>query len=180
LWLEESVRHRLELNQKILVNWAQDLVPPTPAATAEFSSRIGGLMRDNQALIAIDYLDKSGQRVSGLPQYAERPANLPPLTDPLVAAAVTRARTLTQPAYSQVIEQGAPLWTLAVPISDDSGVHGSVLATYDLERLLEQEVPWWFIQRYDLSLVDRNNKRLSPRDASPAEPPAEVHKLNFG
>ncbi len=180
LWLEESVRHTLELNQKFLVNWAQDLAPPAPAATAEFSTRIGGLMRDSQALIAIDYLDKAGKRVSGLPAYVERPANLPPLTDPLIAAAVTRSQTLAQPAYSHVIEQGAPLWVLAVPIADESGAHGTVLATYDLDRLLEQEVPWWFIQRYDLSLVDRNYKRLSPREGVLPDGTQDVHKLAFG
>jgi signal transduction histidine kinase len=180
LWLEQSVRQTLELNQKFLVNWAQDLAPPSTPATAEFGSRIGGLMRDSQALVAIDYLDRAGKRVSGLPAYAERPANLPPLSDPLIAAAVTRSKTLAQPAYSHVIEQGAPLWVLAVPITDETGPHGTLLATYDLDRLLEQEVPWWFIQRYDLSLVDRNYKRLSPREGVLPDGSQEVHKLAFG
>ena len=180
LWLEQSVRQTLELNQNILANWAHDLAPPSPAATAEFATRIGGLMRDSQALVAIDYLDKAGKRVTGLPTYVERPANLPPLTDPLIAAAVTRSQTLAQPAYSHVIEQGAPLWVLAVPIADESGPHGTLLATYDLDRLLEQEVPWWFIQRYDLNLVDRTHKRLSPREGALPDGSQEVHTLVFG
>ena len=180
LWLEQAVLRALELNQKILVNWAHDLAPPAAGASEEFVSRIAGLMKENQALIAIDYLDAGGKRVTGWPQYVERPGQLPPVNDPLIAAAITRSRTLGLPEYSRVIEQGAPLWVLVVPIADEGRDHGSVLATYDLDRLLEQEVPWWFVQRYDLSLVDRNNKRLSPRDGALPDASADVHKLTFG
>jgi len=180
LWLEQSVQRTLEVNQRMLSNWAHDLVPPTAGATADFVQRIGGLMRDSQALIAIDYLDPNGKRVTGLPAYVERPSRLPPVNDPLIAAAIARSDTLGRTGYSQVIEQGAPLWVLVVPIADETGHQGSVLATYDLDRLLELEVPWWFVQRYDLSLVDRNNKRLSPRDGALPDGSQEVHKLNFG
>ena len=122
----------------------------------------------------------NGKRVTGLPAYAQRPSRLPPVNDPLVVAAISRSDTFARPGYSQVIEQGAPLWVLVVPIADETGHHGSVLATYDLDRLLELEVPWWFVQRYDLSLVDRNNKRLAPRDGALPDGSQEVHKLNFG
>ncbi|HEX6704443.1 MAG TPA: ATP-binding protein [Albitalea sp.] len=180
LWLEQTVQQTLELNRKLLVNWSRDLIPPSSAASAEFVSRIAALMKDNPALLAIDQLDASGRRVAGWPAYVERPARLPPVNDPLIAAALTRSRTLGQPAYSHVIEQGAPLWVLAVPIDDDGRLHGSLLATYDLDRLLEQEVPWWFVQRYDLSLVDRHYKRLSPRDGALPDGSQEIHKLTFG
>ena len=180
LWLEQTVARTLEVNQRMLANWSHDLVPPTPAASAEFVARIGGLMKHNPALIAIDHVDRSGRRVAGLPQYDERPSQLPPINDPLIAAAIARSRALDMPSYSRVIEQGAPLWVLAVPIGDEGGQQGAILATYDLDRLLEQEVPWWFVQRYDLSLVDRNNKRLSPRDPVLTDASQDVHKLAFG
>ncbi len=180
LWLEQTVQQKLQLNERLLSNWSHDLVPPTEPAMAEFVLRSSALVKDNPGLLAVDVLDRDGKRIGGAPAYRERPAQLPPVNDPLVTAALTTAHTLNKTAYSRVIEQGAPLWVLVVPIVDDAGRQGSVLATYDLDRLLEQEVPWWFVQRYDLSLVDRNNKRLSPRDASPTEPPEEVHKLNFG
>jgi two-component system, LuxR family, sensor histidine kinase DctS len=179
LWLEQTVQQTLELNKKMLVNWAHDLAPPTAAASDEFVSRAAGLMKETQALVAIDVVDAAGKRIAGWPQYGERPSHLPPINDPLIAAAVTRGNTLGRPGYSQVIEQGAPLWVLVVPIAED-GQFGAVLATYDLDRLLEQEVPWWFVQRYDLSLVDRHNKRLSPRDGALPDGSEEVHKLTFG
>jgi len=180
LWLEQTLQQTLELNQRFLANWAHDLIPPSQSATTEFLSRADGLVKRNAGLVAVDYLDASGKRVTGVPEAVQRPSQLPPLSDPLIGEAIARSRTLGKPAYSRVIEQGAPLWVLVVPIEDDSGRHGSLLATYDLDRLLEQEVPWWFVQRYDLALVDRNNKRLSPRDGALPDASGPVHTLTFG
>jgi len=184
LWLEQTIRATLDQHQHILGNWAHDVAPPLPVALAEFTARIDGLMKEYPALVAIDCLDRNGRRVAGLPAYEQRPTHLPPLSDPLIASAIERAHTLQQPEYSKVIEQGAPLWVLALPVTDDSSTYGTLIATYDLDRLLEQEVPWWFVQRYDLALVDRQNKRLSPRDgALPADLSAngaDRQQLGFG
>lgn len=175
LWLEQTIQRTLETHQRMLANWAQDLAARTPAASAEFRSRAAELMRDNRSLIGIDVLDVAAKRVTGLPDYAERPSRLPPVSDPLIAAALARSRALGRPGYSDVIEQGAPLWVLVVPFED-----GAVLATYDLDRLLELEVPWWFIQRYDLSLMDRAHKRLAPRDGPLPAAPDGLHQITFG
>src|SRR3954469_24964375 len=47
MWLGQTVAQTLDLNRRILVNWAHDLIPLSPAASAEFVSRIGGLMKEN-------------------------------------------------------------------------------------------------------------------------------------
>jgi two-component system sensor histidine kinase DctS len=188
LWLEQSIAESLLINKKMLVNWANDL--PTDSskiptkisskAAEEFLSNVDGLVKENPAILSVDYLDKNGLRLFGFPTYVERPEHLPPVSDPLITEAVQRSLSLATPAYSQVIEQFAPLWVLAIPISNDGKNQGSLLATYDLNQLLSQKVPWWFVQRYDLSLVDRNNKQLSPRDGGIPEHADDVHKLSFG
>ena len=180
LWLEQSITQSMGDNQRMLENWAHDLQNPTPHAVADFLSLSDGMMKVNPALISVDFLDRQGKRVAGLPTYAERPERLPPVTDPLIAEAIQRSLTQKHPVYSRVIEQYAPLWVLAVPVSDEDQNDGVVLATYDLDQVLSRQVPWWFVQRYDLSLVDRDDKRLSPRDADIPEQAADVHKLEFG
>lgn len=179
-WLEQSIAQTLQVNERMLSNWAHDLAAPSEAAAADFSARIAGLMKDNPALLAVEQVDRQGQRLGGMPSYRERPSQLPPLNDPLIQSALVRAQTLETPGYSQVIEQGAALWVLVVPVSGDNGSTGAVLATYDLDRLLEQEVPWWFVQRYDLSLVDRHYKRLAPRDGHAPTGTDGVQRLAFG
>lgn len=184
LWLEQSVAESLLIHKKILVNWANDLPPDTSArsskATEEFLSNINGLVKENPAILSVDYLDTNGHRVLGYPIYLERPDHLPPVSDPLITEAVQRSLSLATPAYSQVIEQFAALWVLAIPIFIDGKNQGSLLATYDLNQLLSQKVPWWFVQRYDLSLVDRNDKQLSPKDGAISANADNVHKLAFG
>ena len=180
LWLEQTIHQTLTQHQHILGNWAHDVAPPTPAALADFVARIDGLMKEYPALVAIDCIDRNGRRLAGLPAYSQRPSHLPPLNDPLIASAVERAHTLAEAQYSKVIEQSAPLWVLALPISEDGASYGTLLATYDLDRLLEQETPWWFVQRYDLALVDRQAKRLSPRDGAMPSQGSERQQLGFG
>ncbi|MFZ6751042.1 two-component system sensor histidine kinase NtrB [Undibacterium sp. Ren11W] len=102
----------------------------------------------------------------------------------MIGNAIRHSRDLDLSVYSQVIEQYAPLWVLVVPVKNDDERSGSLLATYDLDQLLSQKVPWWFVQRYDLSLLDRENKQLSPRDGSQDvgtnEPYTDIYKLAFG
>jgi|GEM_PF-424472 len=182
LWLEQSITQSLGDNQRMLENWSHDLQNPTPHAVSDFLALSDGMMKVNPALISVDFLDRQGKRVAGLPAYVERPERLPPVTDPLIAEAIQRSLTQKRPVYSRVIEQYAPLWVLVVPVSDEGQNDGVVLATYDLDQVLSREVPWWFVQRYDLSLLDRDDKRLSPRDADAPLPEqgTEVHKLEFG
>jgi len=182
LWLEQSITQSMGDNQRMLENWTHDLQNPAPNAVADFLSLSDGMMKGNPALISVDFLDRHGKRVAGLPAYTERPARLPPVTDPLIAEAIQHSLTQKHPVYSRVIEQYAPLWVLVVPVSDEGQNEGVVLATYDLDQVLAREVPWWFVQRYDLSLVDRDDKRLSPRDADVPVPEqaGDVHKLDFG
>ena len=180
LWLEQMVTTSLNDNERMLNNWAHDLQKPTPHAIEDFMSLSDGLMKVNPALISIDYLDKQGRRVNGLPNYVERPERLPPLSDPLIAEAIQRCLTKKKAVYSRVIEQYAPLWVMVVPVGDEGPNEGVVLATYDLDQLLSRQVPWWFVQRYDLSLVDRDDKQLSPREGEMPERAEEVSKLDFG
>lgn len=191
LWLEQSIAESLQGNKNILSNWANDLPVsatnnPVSSAKAlvDFSSRIAGMIKENPALLSIDYLNKDGVRLAGFPTYTERPERLPPLSDPLIGNAIRHSRDLDSSVYSQVIEQYAPLWVLVVPVKNDDERSGSLLATYDLDQLLSQKVPWWFVQRYDLSLFDRENKQLSPRDnsqeSSASVSDSDIYKLSFG
>ena len=180
LWLEQMIINTLAANQRILINWGHDLRPNIASSHQDFIARSEGLMKQNSALIAIDYLDKQGDRRMGVPIYTERPERLPPINDPLISEAILRSRSLKTPSYSRVIEQYAPLWVLAIPLQDEDDNEGVVLVTYDLDQLLAQEVPWWFVKRYDLSLIDRSNKQLSPRDTEVPVNAEDIYKLAFG
>lgn len=188
-WLEQSIAETLEGNRRILGNWGSDLIPepgttrPHLQAIKDFKARVENLSKSNPAILAVDYLSNEQQRVAGFPQYEERPANLPPVNDPYINEAIQTSLAMGQSTYSQVIEQYAPLWVLVVPIKLDNDTHGFLLATYDLDQLLSSKVPWWFVKRYELSLIDREHKSLAPSDS--LEAPMDltndnVFTINFG
>lgn len=180
LWMEQTINNKLETNKDMLQNWSEDLQANNSTARVEFLRRIDSLIKENRAILAIDYLDSSGHRLLGLPLYEQRPNHLPPLSDPLITEVISKAHGLEQASYSRVIEQFAPLWVLAMPLFSENRSSGSILVTYDLDKLLTQEVPWWFVQRYDLTLVDQNDKQLSPSDGGIIEHQQEVNRLDFG
>lgn len=180
LWMAQIITNKLETHQVMLQNWALDLDPTSTTSREELLHRVDSLVKENHAILAVELIDKNHQRVIGLPDYEQRPNNLPPLNDPLVSEAINQSRSLKNTAYSKVIEQFAPLWVLALPNPNETLGVGNILVTYDLDKLLTQEVPWWFVQRYDLSLVDKNDKQLSPSEGGIVTHSKEINRLDFG
>lgn len=180
LWMEQSIINKLETQQVMLQNWVIDFDPKVTSSRDEFIKRINGMIKENHAILSIELIDKEHQRVIGLPEYETRPSNLPPLNDPLVSEAIYQSRSIHKTAYSRVIEQFAPLWVLALTGNNERLGLSNILITYDLDKLLTQEVPWWFIQRYDLSLVDKNDKQLSPSEGGMVVHSKEASRIDFG
>lgn len=180
LWMEQIITNKLETQQVMLQNWALDLDPASKPSRQEFLRRIDELIKENHAILAVEIIDEQQQRLIGLPDYDQRPAHLPPLNDPLVSEAIQQSRRLNSSAYSQVIEQFAPLWVLALPNSNEQHRQHRIVVTYNLDKLLTQEVPWWFVQRYDLSLVDEHDKQLSPSEGGIVAHNKEINRLDFG
>jgi len=180
LWMEQFITNKLEAHQVMLQNWALDLNFASTSSREEFLHRVDNLVKENHAILAVEFIDQRQQRILGLPDYEQRPSNLPPLNDPLVKEAISQSCDLKNIAYSKVIEQFAPLWVLAIPNPNEAMNESTILVTYDLDKLLTQEVPWWFVQRYDLSLVDKNDKQLSPSEGGIISHSKEINRLDFG
>jgi PAS domain S-box-containing protein len=167
LWQEQGLRLHLQTNQNSIENLAYGI-----AASAlheeDFRARADSLLRASPEMLSVDYVNSVGNRVWGLPAYSSRPQNLVPLNDPILLEVLDGAATLGYVLYSNVIMAGEPKvaqMVLVVPAFRGTVYLGSVLATYALPAILQQRVPWWMVQRYDLSLLDSNGAVLAPRDA---------------
>lgn len=188
-WLENNISGTLDNHTKILNNWSGDLIPAAPATVPnnlvvnDFLNRITQFGKNNPAALSIDYLNKDRQRISGYPVYEDRPPHLPPISDPYINEALDRSLKQAKSTYSRVIEQFAPLLVLVVPISSEGENYGFVLVTYDLDQILLLNIPWWLIKRYDVSLVDREQKQLFPRETnenSNRESNEDIFNFPFG
>ena len=180
LWQEQTIRNSLESDQHMLSNWARDLGDAQPAALQDFMTRVEGFRKDNQAIVAVDVLDAAGRPLNVKPDDAVGSDAQLAADDPIIQSVAQSARNLEAPAYSRVTTGAAPKWALAVPIPSRSRGGGTVVAIYDLNRLLEQLVPWWFVQRYDVDLVDRGGARISLHDEAGVSEAADQQAFAFG
>ncbi|MCX7207882.1 MAG: PAS domain S-box protein [Proteobacteria bacterium] len=60
-----------------------------------------------------------------------------------------------------------PLAQYAVPSADG---HNFIIATFSFERLLQQQVPWWIAQRYQVLLLNHNYVTLAAKSSRQLDP----------
>ncbi|AOY01758.1 PAS domain S-box protein [Jeongeupia sp. USM3] len=163
LWQEQAIRLHLQTNQNVIENLAYSLAAGA-IRPADFAARADALMKANPEIVAIEYISREGKRLGGLPVYSARPNSLTPLNDPDLIDALDGAASLGRPTYSSVIYRSTPQVVLVVPYFRSTVYEGAVLASYALPQLMQLQVPWWMVQRYDLALIDRSGQALLPAD----------------
>ncbi|BCL74512.1 PAS domain-containing sensor histidine kinase [Jeongeupia sp. HS-3] len=163
LWQEQAIRLHLQTNQNVIENLAYSLAAGA-IRPADFSARADALMKANPEIVAVEYISREGKRLGGLPVYSDRPNSLAPLNDPALIDALDGGASLGRPVYSTVIYRNIPQIVLVVPYFRSTVYEGAVLASYSLPQLMQLQVPWWMVQRYDLVLLDPTGQALVPAD----------------
>ncbi|MBE9610185.1 PAS domain-containing sensor histidine kinase [Chitinilyticum piscinae] len=179
LWQEQEIRVRLQTNQNVLENLAYALAAGV-ISTDDFRVRAEALMRGNPEILAIEWVDSAGVRQAGLPVFSSRPSSLPALDESRVQEMLDGAAILGYPVYSNVLLRHESAMVMqAVPFFRGTAYRGAVLITYALPGLLQQRVPWWMVQRYDLQLVDVQGKVLAPLRNMPLLQGTMVREVSF-
>ena len=161
LWVEQTLRFELARSEEALAGLGVDLVthPPAPAA---LQARFRQMFNNGHELIRVVWYDADGKVLAS--HGLEPPAALPAPT--LLAAEV--ARGTRRPRYSE--PYGATAATPGVldyvmPLYANGRPAGSLVATYSLQILLDETVPWWFAQDNALTLLDRDEQPIARRMA---------------
>lgn len=167
LWVEQTIRFQLERNEDSLRLIANEI-----AAGYLFGKRLQERMavlgRNNRELMRIVWLDAKGHT---LISSDDRPINLEDLSAPSRLTA-ERARTTRTPQYSEPAPppglEGPILMDYHVPLFINDQYLGSVIATYALNSILDEMVPWWFAQDNEILLTDADDRVLARRAAGGA------------
>lgn len=161
LWVEQTLRFELARSEEALAGLGGDLVtrPPSPAA---LQARFQQMFNNGHELIRVVWYDADGKVLAS--HGLEPPAALPAPTQ-LAAevAAGTRGGRYSEAyggskATSGVLDYVLPLYANGRPA-------GSLVATYSLQILLDETVPWWFAQDNALTLLDRDDQPVARRAA---------------
>jgi len=163
LWVEQTLRFELARSEEALATLGADLAADTPPAQPALQARLQQMFKNGHELRRIAWLDADGKllalRGSELPEHgltqSSRDAQL-------------MSRSTRNGRYSDAYGAGdahGGLVDYHLPLYHQGRFVGSLLATYNLQTLLDENVPWWFAQDNALSLLDRDERVVARRAA---------------
>jgi two-component system sensor histidine kinase DctS len=161
LWVEQTLRFELARSEEALAALGSELAtrPPSPQV---LRARFQQMFNNGHELVRIVWYgpDGSVQASHGL----EAPAALPAPTQ----LAASMAGATRRGRYSEVYgatNATSGMLDYYLPLVAGGKPAGSLVATYSLQVLLDETVPWWFAQDNALTLLDDDDQPVARRAA---------------
>ncbi|MDF3608139.1 PAS domain-containing protein [Paracoccus sp. DMF-8] len=166
LWVEQTLRFQLGVDEDMLVRLAMDHAGGVPDAV--MAARARSHISSNPEVLSIRWHGPDGQADDSPPPIGL--ADDPVLVDLILN---TRAGTI-RPVYGQVTPDG--LVTMGVALNDGQG---ALTATISLPHVLERHLPWWIAEQYGVLLVDLSGDVLASRQRLSPDPDNPSHVISF-
>lgn len=165
LWMEQSLQFQLDRNAAQLAQLGPELVVSDIAPQTD--ARLRQMLRAENGLTRIVWLDAMGNALGVLPPLSDGPTGdgtigLQAIIDPDLSRL---ARTIGRPVYGPVYPAagGGHQFEVHIPAFSDSGLLGISVGVYSLESLLARELPWWFTEKYRVSVTDSEGREVTSR-----------------
>jgi two-component system sensor histidine kinase DctS len=157
LWVEQTLRFELARSEEALAVLGADLVGEPPSA-ATLQARLAQMLKSGPELRRVSWLDADGRLLAS---HGEASAGQSPeALETAEMARLTRAGRYTEP-YGR----GPGRFDYHLPLYRGGRYAGSLTATYNLQALLDETVPWWFAQDNAMALLDREDRVVAKRAA---------------
>lgn len=166
LWVEQTIRFQLGRNEDDIGTMAHEIGAGRVVGD-HLLKRMSFMLRNHPELVRIAWLDADGQGIGSDEQTFSQSGLSESLRRELV-----RVRNTHAPEYSQPSRAGSERQPVVMdylfPVYQAGRYKGCVIATYSLNGILEQMVPWWFAQKNEIRLMDRHEQVLGQRVAGGA------------
>ncbi|MDX5363400.1 MAG: PAS domain S-box protein [Pseudazoarcus pumilus] len=179
LWMEQSLQFQLDRNAAQLAQLGPELVVSDIAPQTD--ARLRQMLRAENGLTRVIWLDGAGNILGVLPPLSEAPAGnddlgLQAIIDPDLSRL---SRTIGRPVYGPVYPAagGGHQFEVHIPAYSDSGLLGISVGVYSLEGLLARELPWWFTEKYRVSVTDSEGNEITAR--SRVAPLSDTHSYTM-
>ncbi|MET7015310.1 sensor histidine kinase [Uliginosibacterium flavum] len=151
LWMEQNLRYQFENTESRLAQIGNEFGGGGELHSENAQDKVRELLQGSSGLSAILWLNSEGAMLSTLPASAA-PVKL--ADDHPVG--VLRARTLNRPTYTHPFLQPDGTYAIEVvmPVFGANDFNGYAVGIFSLPRVISSHVPWWFAERYRLSLTD--------------------------
>lgn len=161
LWMEQNLQFQLDRNASLLAQigpelFAHDIHPPSTDA------KLRQLLRPESGLVRVIWLDAEGRRKGEMPPMpgshliGESVGAVP--ADSVFRLARAIGRRAYGPAYE--VADGSHQFEVHVPIHSEDAFIGAVVGIYSLHELIARELPWWFSERYRVSVLDADGRQI--------------------
>ncbi|QDQ28773.1 PAS domain S-box protein [Chitinimonas arctica] len=160
LWMEQNLRFQFEQTEERLAAMLES-ARDGGLGEADFRARARLIAQANPALV--------GLHISG----AVEPLDYGQvLESSQIADMVRLSRATGRPAYTDVLGNNL----LAVAISDQGR---DLVALMALPKILNQQVPWWFANKYRLTVLDGQGRQIASKSGVSTDDEALSYQLPF-
>ncbi len=165
LWVEQSLRFQMAVDEDMLVRLALDAAGGAPMETLQARARLH--IAANPEVLSVQWFDAAGKAVVAVPDGAD------PSGQALVDMLLRSDRSASRPVYGTVEKGAVPM---ALRLSGGQG--GVVVATVSLPLMLERHIPWWIAEQYAVRIADPS-VTLAERARRPLADGAAAHSISF-
>jgi two-component system sensor histidine kinase DctS len=171
LWVEQALRFELARSEEALATLGIDLAADAPPTQEALQARLAQMFKNGHELRRVAWFDADGRlkavRGTGLPDGALSLSALTPSSrEARQMSLSTRSGRYSDPYGATSSRSGrGGLIDYHLPLYHGGKFAGSLVATYSLQTLLDENVPWWFAQDNALTLLDRDDHVVARRAA---------------
>jgi two-component system sensor histidine kinase DctS len=162
LWVEQTLRFELARSEEALAALGADLAIETPPPAA-LQARLAQMFKNGHELQRLVWYDAHGDVKASRGLEPPQQGLTQSSRDAATMARSTRIGRYSDPYGAQGLVHG--LIDFHLPLYHAGKYMGSLVATYNLQTLLDENVPWWFAQDNALSLLDRDDHVVAQRAA---------------
>jgi two-component system sensor histidine kinase DctS len=180
LWMEQDLRFRLDRNEEYLGQLGQSLLTEDEVS-ARSDARLDQLLKPDTGLVQVMWLDHEGRMLGGRP-YASDDISVGETRGALPSRETSRlAQAVGRPVYGAAYPVLGNKWrfNVHVPVFVGSRHAGTLVGVYSLQQLVARELPWWFSERYRVSVHDADGTEIAAKSKVAAEPGHQQYTIPF-
>ncbi len=165
LWVEQTLRFQLAVDEDMLVRLALDAASGTPMETLQARARLH--LSANPETLSVQWFDPAGRLTASVPE------GMAPSGRPLAELLLRTTATTARPVFGSANNGVVPI---AVRQSGAAG--GVVVATISLPQMLDRHIPWWIAEQYAVRVSD-SSATQAERARRPVAEGARFHRISF-
>ncbi|HEX4597799.1 MAG TPA: ATP-binding protein [Burkholderiaceae bacterium] len=171
LWVEQNFRFHVESDEIALVALGQEIVDRHLNAT-EFEDRVRHLQVNNPELVQVALMDSQGATNLIYPVSVDDQGNRVPDGLAATAEASKSAARSGKPVYSRLYRapDGDPRFALYVPVFVNGALARQVVGEFSLAGMMRHMVPWWYAERYNLTVLDASGRVVTQKSNVGVDP----------